>query len=111
VGWTLITNDDGIDAPGLYALAAAAADTGRRVVVAAPAEQASGASASIMTAQVGGRVPAVVHRLPGLDGVPAWGVAASPAFIVFAALRGWFSEPPELVLSGINEGANCGRAV
>jgi 5'-nucleotidase len=111
VGWTLITNDDGIAAPGLRALAGAAAATGRRVVVAAPAEQASGTGASIMTSQVEGRVPVARHELPGLPEVPAYGVAATPAFIVFAALRGWFAEPPELVLSGINEGVNCGRAV
>jgi 5'-nucleotidase len=111
VGWTLITNDDGIAAPGLHALAAAAVATGRRVVVAAPAEQASGTGASIITSQVDHRVPTTRQELAGLAGVPAYGVAAAPAFIVFAALRGWFDEPPDLVLSGINEGANCGRAV
>jgi 5'-nucleotidase len=111
VGWTLITNDDGIAAPGLHALAAAAVAAGRRVVVAAPAEQASGAGASIITTEVARRVPTVRHELPGIPGVPAYGVAAAPAFIVFAALRGWFDEPPELVLAGINEGANCGQAV
>ncbi|HRN28499.1 MAG TPA: 5'/3'-nucleotidase SurE, partial [Terrimesophilobacter sp.] len=43
----LITNDDGIDSPGLLALAIAACDVGLDVIVAAPAEEASGSSASI----------------------------------------------------------------
>lgn len=51
------------------------------------------------------------HELPGLAGVPAYGVAAAPAFITLAAVRGWFPEPPSLVLSGINYGANLGRAI
>ncbi|MDT7656707.1 MAG: 5/3-nucleotidase [Pseudonocardiales bacterium] len=111
MSWTLITNDDGIGAPGLHALAAAAVAAGQRVVVAAPAEQSSGAGASIMADQRNGRVPVRRHELPGLDGVPAYGVSAQPAFIAFAAMRGWFAEPPTLVLSGINEGANLGRAI
>lgn len=111
MSWTLITNDDGITAPGLHALAAAAVAAGHRVVVAAPDEQASGAGTSLITRQRNGRVPTVRHELPDLPGVPAYGVGASPAFIAFAALRGWFDEPPSVVLSGINEGANLGEAV
>ncbi|MES2866078.1 MAG: 5'/3'-nucleotidase SurE, partial [Actinomycetota bacterium] len=44
----LITNDDGIDAPGLVALADAAIQAGIEVTIAAPAAQSSGSSASIM---------------------------------------------------------------
>ena len=43
---TLITNDDGIDAPGLHALATAARAAGLEVTVAAPMRQSSGSSAS-----------------------------------------------------------------
>jgi 5'-nucleotidase len=111
VSWTLITNDDGIEAPGLRALATAAFEAGHRVVVAAPAAQASGASASVVTEQRAGRVPLDRHKLPGLPGVPAYAVGAQPAFITLAALHGWFPEPPSLVLSGINEGANIGHAI
>ncbi len=42
----LVTNDDGIDSPGLHALAAAAREAGLDVVVAAPSEQSSGAGAA-----------------------------------------------------------------
>jgi 5'-nucleotidase len=111
VSWTLVTNDDGIDAPGLRALAAAAVDSGRRVVVAAPAGQTSGAGSSVIAERVDGRVPVQARELPGLADVPAYAVGAQPAFITLAALHGWFPEPPSLVLSGINEGANLGHAV
>jgi 5'-nucleotidase len=112
VSWALVTNDDGIAAPGLHALAAAAVGHGIRVVVAAPVEQASGSGASmIATMDAEQRVPVRREQLPGLDGVEAYAVAAQPAFITYAALNGWFSEPPSLVLSGINEGPNLGRAV
>lgn len=111
MSWTLITNDDGIDAPGLRVLAEAARAAGHRVVVAAPAVQASGASASVITERRDGRVPVERRELPGLPEVPAYAVSAQPAFIALAALHGWFDERPSLVLSGINEGANLGRAV
>jgi 5'-nucleotidase len=111
VGWTLITNDDGIESPGLHALAEAALAAGHRVVVAAPAEQASGAGTAITTTQRDGRVAISRRELPGLADVPVFAVAAQPAFIAFAAANGWFPEPPSLVLSGINAGANLGVAV
>jgi 5'-nucleotidase len=111
VSWTLITNDDGVAAPGLHALARAAVAAGHRVVVAAPAEQASGAGTSIIGTQVDGHTPVTRHEVAGLADVPVYGMAAQPAFIAFAAVNGWFPEPPSLVLSGINEGANLGRAV
>lgn len=107
----LITNDDGIDAPGLAALARAARDAGLDVVVAAPAEQSSGASAAITAVRREGRTPVRRAELPGLAGVPAYAVQAQPGHIVLAALRGWLDPVPDLVLSGINHGANVGRAV
>ncbi len=52
----LITNDDGIDAPGLTALAEAALAAGLDVTIAAPAAQSSGSSASIMATEADGRI-------------------------------------------------------
>jgi 5'-nucleotidase len=43
--------------------------------------------------------------------VPAWAVEAHPAYIVHVAGRGWLDPEPDLVLSGINIGANVGHAV
>jgi 5'-nucleotidase len=110
-GWVLITNDDGINAPGIRALALAAVAAGLDVVVAAPAEDASGAGSSILAVRRDGVVPVERHELEGLDGVPAYGVAANPAFIAFAGVEGWFETAPSLVLSGINYGANLGESV
>lgn len=107
----LVTNDDGIDAPGLAVLARVARDRGWDVVVAAPAEQASGAGAAITAARRGGRTPVERVELPGLDGVAAFAVSAQPGHIVLGALRGWLDPAPDVVLSGINHGANVGRAV
>ena len=53
---TLITNDDGIDAPGLHVLAKLARDAGLDVTVAAPMRQSSGSSASIVAAEVDGPI-------------------------------------------------------
>ncbi|MGE2836095.1 5'/3'-nucleotidase SurE [Mycobacterium sp. SMC-4] len=106
----LVTNDDGIDSPGLHALAAAALDAGVDVIVAAPAEQASGASAALTAVRRDGRTVVEPRELPDLD-VPAWAVQAQPGHIVAAALNGWFDPRPDLVLSGINHGANVGRAI
>jgi 5'-nucleotidase len=107
----LVTNDDGIDAPGIVALARAAAELGHDVVVAAPAEQSSGASASIIANRRDGNTPVRSATIPDLPDVTAFAVEAQPAHIVLAALRGWLDPAPDLVLSGINHGANVGRVV
>jgi 5'-nucleotidase len=107
----LITNDDGIESPGLHRLAQVARDQNLEVVVAAPLTEASGSSAAINAREDEGRIVVEERSLPGLRGVEAYGVAASPAFIALIATRGAFGRPPDLVLSGINRGANVGHAV
>ncbi len=107
----LVTNDDGIDSPGLAALTRLAVAAGLDVVVAAPGEQSSGASAAITAVRDEGRTLVERRELPGHPGVPAWAVRAQPGHIVVAALTGWLDPVPDLVLSGINHGANVGRAV
>lgn len=107
----LVTNDDGIDSPGLRELGRAVHQRGLDVVVAAPAEQSSGASAAITAVRRDGRTVVHPRDLHGLPGVPAWAVEAQPGHIVLAAMTGWLDPAPDLVLSGINWGANVGRAV
>jgi 5'-nucleotidase len=107
----LITNDDGIDSPGLARLAVVARDAGHDVLIAAPSREFSGSSAAITGVERDGRILTEPRELPGLPGVPALSVAASPAFIVLIALAGGLGPEPDLVLSGINYGANAGRAV
>jgi 5'-nucleotidase len=107
----LITNDDGIESPGVHRLALVAARAGMDVVLAAPAANASGASASITALTDGARIVIESHRLPGLEDGSVYGVQASPAFIALTATRGAFGDPPDLVLSGINDGPNTGQAI
>lgn len=108
---TLITNDDGIDSPGLTVLARVALAAGHDVVVAAPRRESSGASASLMGAEDDGRLVVERRTPPGLpDGIDAFGVRATPALITMVAAHGGFGDPPDLVLSGVNRGANTGHA-
>lgn len=107
----LVTNDDGIQSPGLCALAAAVARAGHDVVVAAPAVQYSGASASILGAEENGSITFERRDLELLPDVTAFAVQAAPALIALVAAHGAFGPCPDLVLSGINRGANVGRAI
>lgn len=106
----LVTNDDGIDAPGIAALARALA-THHDVVVAAPDRDMSGSSAGI--ARFGGikEIVFTPRELPSLGEVPAYTVAAGPGLAVLAGCLGAFGDPPDLVVSGINAGANLGHSI
>jgi 5'-nucleotidase len=108
---TLITNDDGIDAPGLHSLALAARNDGCDVTIAAPARQSSGSSASIVAAEEDGRIAIERRELAGLDAIPAFAVRGGPGLIALIAAHGAFGEPADIVLSGVNHGANVGRAI
>ncbi|MBU8859828.1 MULTISPECIES: 5'/3'-nucleotidase SurE [unclassified Micromonospora] len=107
----LVTNDDGVHAPGIRALARAAYESGMDVVVAAPEAEASGMSAALSAVTEDGRLVFRETELDGLPGVPAYAVAASPAYIAILAGLGVFGPVPDLLLSGINRGANAGHAV
>jgi 5'-nucleotidase len=107
----LVTNDDGIDAPGIRWLARAAVRDGHDVVVAAPLKEASGSSAALTAVEQDGKIVVQRRDLSWARDVPAYAVAASPAFIVLLALRDAFGPAPEVVLSGVNRGANAGAAV
>jgi 5'-nucleotidase len=107
----LITNDDGIAAPGLRWLAHAAREHEVDVVVAAPSQEASGMSAALTAVVDQGRVVIEKVTLASLEDVAAYSVAASPSYIVVLAGLGAFGPAPSVVLSGINRGANAGRAI
>jgi 5'-nucleotidase len=106
----LVTNDDGIDAPGLRVLARAALAAGLEVTVAAPDGQRSGSGTGLSPVPAGG-LPARDRPLTGLSEVRAVAVPATPAMIVYAAAGGAFGPRPDLVLSGVNNGPNGGQAV
>ncbi|MFC0106171.1 5'/3'-nucleotidase SurE [Kibdelosporangium aridum] len=107
----LITNDDGIDSPGLAALARVSHECGWHTVVAAPAEEASGTSAGLSAAAADRQVVVERRSLPDLPDVEAYAVAAHPGFIALTACFDGFGSRPDVVLSGINRGANVGRAI
>src|SRR3546814_363297 len=106
----LITNDDGIESPGLATLAQAATAAGLEVLVAAPSWNSSGASSSLTGVERDGRLLSKRIVLASAD-IAAHAVDAAPAMITVVALRGAFGAPPEIVLSGINCGRNTGHAV
>ncbi|GAB6898279.1 5'/3'-nucleotidase SurE [Kineosporia succinea] len=104
----LITNDDGVSSEGIRTLTEAALAAGLEVTVAAPHQERSGASAMLSVLEDDGRL---LTERTTVAGVPALGVHASPAMIVFVAVRGAFGDPPDIVLSGVNHGPNTGQAV
>ncbi|MEE2684903.1 MAG: 5'/3'-nucleotidase SurE [Planctomycetota bacterium] len=93
----LVTNDDGIDAPGIAALVQAASEHGQ-VVVVAPSRPVSGASHQVTVDQ-----PLVVHSL----GEERYAVDGSPADCARAGLLE-ICPDADWVLAGINLGANLG---
>lgn len=103
----MVTNDDGIDSVGLHKLALAVRPFGQ-VVVVSPDTEYSGASCAVGALNV---MRPEIHRahLEGVDEV--WTVSGPPALCVLFARLGAFGEPFDLVVSGINPGANVGRAV
>ncbi len=103
----MVTNDDGIDSVGLHVLARAMRGLGE-VVVVAPDREYSGASAAFGALHL--IQPEVQHaHLDGID--QAWAVTGPPALCVMFARLGLFGAPFDLVVSGINPGANVGRSV
>lgn len=98
----LLTNDDGVRAPGLRAVYEQLRELGE-VTVVAPVDQRSGASHHITLES-----PLRAHRLADL---PGWMVDFTPVDCVKLALRRLLPEVPDLVVSGINRGSNAGYLV
>ena len=99
----LVSNDDGVRAPGIAALAQILQAIGD-VSIIAPAENHSGAGHSISTAS-----DAIFRddlTLP--NGLKAIGLTATPASTVNVAIRNIMKPRPDLVVSGINRGLNLG---
>src|SRR3954469_5469538 len=107
----LVTNDDGVRAPGIAALARAVVDAGYDVLVVAPQDDRSGSGAALGPVHLGQSLAVDTVTLDGLEGVPCFGLDGPPAIAVMTASLGGFGEEPELIVSGINPGANTGRSV
>ncbi len=98
----LLTNDDGIYAPGLAALYQELRQLGEVKVVAPESEQSAvGHAISLST-------PLRAKKAPLAGGGWGWAVSGTPADCVKIALAELLPAPPQLVVSGINLGANVG---
>jgi len=96
----LLTNDDGYQAEGLRALAGELKDYDVQIV--APSSERSGAAQSLTLRQ-----PIVCHRVAQNE----WAIDGTPADCVIVALHRLLNEKPDVVISGINHGANLGENV
>ncbi len=102
----LITNDDGIHADGLIRLARAAKEFGEVYVVAPDRE------CSAMSHRITLREPIDVYPADfPIEGVKAWKTTGTPADCVRFGILNIVREKPDLVLSGINYGYNCGSDI
>jgi 5'-nucleotidase len=99
----VVTNDDGARAPGLETLTRALVAAGLDVVVIAPATNQGGVSRAATYA-----TPVRLEQIDSFDGAPVLACFGSPVDCVRAGLLGEVSKSAELVVSGINHGANLG---
>ena len=105
----LITNDDGIQSPGIQELSRHIESAGYEVVVVAPDHDASGTGTSL--GRISSEEPVHVsrHSIPGLR-AEAYGISGSPALCVVTGYLEAFGPVPDVVVSGINAGLNTGRS-
>jgi 5'-nucleotidase len=97
----LLTNDDGYQACGLLALAKILQDFAT-VSIVAPSNEQSGAAQSLTLRQ-----PIVCNQIADRS----WAIDGTPADCVIVALHKLLPEKPDLVISGINAGANLGENI
>lgn len=98
----LLSNDDGVHAPGLHALYLALSELDAEVYVVAPDTERSGFSSAITITR-----PLQVSKMSN----GFYAVNGTPADCVYLACNGYFDHTFDLVVSGINSGANLGDDV
>jgi len=103
----LVTNDDGVAAPGIDAIVEAlVGDPNNEVIVSAPADNQSGQRDRTTPTPP----PLVATETTTTSGYPATAVEGTPADSVLYALDNLYPDaPPHVVVSGINEGQNVGN--
>jgi 5'-nucleotidase len=99
--YVLLTNDDGYQAAGLRLLAEHLREFAE-VQIVAPSLERSGAAQSLTLRQ-----PIVCHRMAENE----WAIDGTPADCVIVALHKLLPQTPDLVISGINHGANLGENI
>ena len=101
----LITNDDGIFAPGIYALWEAMQEVGKTTVVAPDTEQSAVGHAITLSDPL--RVEGI-HRTGGFEG---FAVSGTPADCAKIAINSLLENKPDVLVSGINLGSNVGNNI
>ena len=96
----LVTNDDGVTAPGIRNLVEAVKDLGKIVVV-APDKPQSGMGHAITIGQ-----PLRLQKVDGFGDIDAWSCSGTPVDCVKLAVDKVLKGKPDICLSGINHGAN-----
>ncbi len=104
----LLTNDDGINSPGLWAAAEALSRLGY-VTVAAPRDNSTSMGRSMPPAS-DGKLSSVQMRI-GEQNWTVYAVGGTPAQAVFHAVEELLPQKPDLVVSGINYGENVGSGI
>jgi 5'-nucleotidase len=105
VTYILVTNDDGVNAPGILALAQAMKQLGEvRVIAPSKNQSASGHKKTLFQ-------DIQFTETTLADGTPALAVGGSPADCIAIAALGIAKWPPRLVVSGINRGGNMGQDI
>ena len=99
----LLTNDDGVRAPGLQAMADALKAGGHEVTIIGPQENQSAKGTSLTIND-----PIVQENLTLPNGMAAIGLSCTPATSMRIALFNIVKQRPQLVVSGINRGTNLG---
>ena len=99
----LITNDDGVYSPGLWSAVSALVDLGEVVVVAPDRDQSGVGLATTLLEVVRAQEVA-----PLVEGVVTYSVQGTPSDCVILATETLVKEPFDLVVSGVNNGANLG---
>lgn len=99
----LITNDDGIHAPGIRHLWGALKDKAT-VTIVAPSSEQSAVGLGITL-----RNPLRIEKNDRFETDQAWSITGTPADCVKMALSVIMESPPDLVVSGINRGTNAGK--
>src|SRR3990172_4619794 len=101
----LLTNDDGVGAPGLLALKQALAPLGKVTIVAPSRNYSAAGHRKTM------HKPLRIDETQLSDGSPVWVCSGAPSDCVALALLGFVKEKVDLVVSGINPHHNLGQDV
>lgn len=101
----LITNDDGINARGIWHLWHSLRDIADLMII-APSTERSGVGMGITLHH-----PLTIEKVKWEEGTPAWKVSGTPADCIRMGTSILLDEMPDMIVSGINHGSNSGRTV